>query len=203
MTKIQNSKLVFEFLKIRVSNLFRVSSFPPKADPPLAEGFRISRAAGAARGFGLIEVVVGAALVTLFLFGIAEVGKLGSRLVDDAGERLQAAFIIEEGIDAVRGIRDSGWSNGILPLVADTDYWLFFEGTRWTHSTSSRPFIDGKFDRRLQLSQVQRDASDDIVLNGGTNDPNTRKVAVSVSWQERGATTTMSVSTYITNLFNN
>jgi len=163
-------------------------------------GFGIFRAP---RGFGLIEVIVGVALITLFLFGVAEVGKLGSRLIDSSGDRLQTAFLLEEGIDALRGIRDTGWSSGIAPLVVDTDYWLVFDGVRWTHSTSSRPFIDGRFDRRFKLSQAQRNASDDIVSSGGTVDPDIRKIAVSVSWQERGATTTMSVSTYITNLFSN
>lgn len=154
-------------------------------------------------GFGLIEIVVGVALISMFLFGIAEVGKLGSRLVDGAGTRLQAVFLVAEGIDAVRGIRDAGWNTGISPLSDDADYRLVFDGTRWTLSVAPEPLINGLFSRSVRFFQVERGGNDDIVTSGGTVDPDTRKVTVSVSWSERGATSTTSVSTYTTNLFNN
>lgn len=155
------------------------------------------------QGFGMIEAVVGTALITIFLFAIAEVGKLGSRLIDSAGFRLQATFLIEEGLDAVRGARDAGWAANIAPLSLDTDYWLNFSGGVWSLTAAPRPFIDGRFDRRVRVSAVLRNTSDDIVTTSGTTDTNSKRIAVSVAWSGRGATTTSTVSTYIMNLFNN
>ena len=155
------------------------------------------------RGFGMIEAVIGMALITIFLFAIAEVGRLGSRLIDSAGFRMQATFLIEEGFDAVRGVRDAGWAANIAPLSLDTDYWLNFSGGVWALTTTPRPFIDGRFDRRVRVSAVLRDSSDDIVTTSGATDTNSKKITVSVAWSDRGATTTSTVSTYIMNLFNN
>ncbi len=154
-------------------------------------------------GFGLIEAVVGTALITMFLFGIAEVGKIASRVIDGASLRLQAAFILEEGVEAVKGRRDSGWAANIALLTLDSDYWLAFSAGQWTLALTPQPFIDQRFDRRVRISAARRNSSDDIVDSGGTIDSDTKKITVSVAWSDRGATTTAAISTYITNLFNN
>ena len=91
----------------------------------------------------------------------------------------------------------------IAPLALDTDYWLNFSGGVWALTATPRPFIDGRFDRRVRVSAVLRDASDDIVPTGGTTDINSKRITVSVAWLERGTTATSAVSTYIMNLFNN
>ena len=154
-------------------------------------------------GFGMIEAIVGTALITIFLFGIAEVGKIASRVIDSAGLRLQAAFILEEGVEAVKGRRDSGWTANITPLILDSDYWLVFSAGTWTLSATPQPFIDQRFDRRVRISAGRRNVSDDLVDTGGTIDAGTRKITVNVAWSDRGATTTATLSTYITNLFSN
>lgn len=154
-------------------------------------------------GFGLVEAVVGVAVLGAFLAGIIAVAQFSLRLVASAGAELQAVSLLEEGVDAVRGLRDASWTSGIAPLALNADYWLRFSSVAWTLTSSPQPFIDGRFDRRIQVAQVLRDANDDIVSSGGSIDPNTKKITVSVSWFERGATTTQALSTYITNLFNN
>lgn len=154
-------------------------------------------------GFGLIEVVVGVSIIAVFLFVVAEVGRFSFRLVDSSGARLQAAFLLEEGIETVRGLRDAGWDVNIEPLLLDTDYWLRFSSEVWLTTSSPQDLIDSRFDRRVKVFAVGRNSNDDIVDSGGTTDLDTKKVTVSVSWSDRGATTTSTVSTYITNLFNN
>ncbi len=154
-------------------------------------------------GFGLVEAVIGIALISVFLVGITAVARFSSRLVFSAESELQATFLLEEGVDAVKGLRDASWTSNIAPLFIDTDYWLQFGGNAWALTPSVKPFIDGRFDRRVKVFTVLRDSSDDIVVSGGTADPNTKKITVSVSWFDRGATTTETASTYISNLFSN
>ncbi len=140
-------------------------------------------------GFGLIETVVGAAILTAVLLGLAQVGQLTSRLVSASNLRLRAAFLAEEGIEAVRILRDSGWSANIGPKTPCTDYYLSSSGGSWQISTNPAPLVDGIFDRRVRFEAVSRDAADDITGTGcaeaGT-DPGSRKVTVSVLWPGRG-----------------
>jgi len=44
-----------------------------------------------------------------------------------------------------------------------------------------------------------RDSNSNIVESGGTNDPNTKKVTVTVSWEERGRDHKLEIFTYLTN----
>lgn len=150
-------------------------------------------------GFGMIEIVVGASIISLLSFGMATATQVSLRLSSENSNNNKAVFLIEEGVEAVKIIRDGSWSN-ISSLSTGTSYFLNFNGTTWL-STTTNAFIDGTFERKFQLDDVYRDADQDIVTSGGTLDPGTKKLTVSVSWNFRNSTTTKSVPTYITNMF--
>lgn len=154
-------------------------------------------------GFTLVEGVVAIAILAAVLIGVTNIAQFSSRLLDGSQNTLSASFLSEEGVEAVKSIRDAGWGSGITPLILDTDYWLAFSGGRWTLSQVPQPLIGGFYERKIRFSSVSRDGQDDIVLVGGTVDTNTKKVSVSVAWSYRGATTTDTVAAYITNLFGN
>ena len=44
-----------------------------------------------------------------------------------------------------------------------------------------------------------RDGTDNIVESGGADDPNTKKVTATVSWEERGRSHSIELITYLTN----
>jgi len=44
-----------------------------------------------------------------------------------------------------------------------------------------------------------RDSNSNIVESGGTYNPNTKKVIVTVSWKERGREQKLEIFTYLTN----
>ena len=156
------------------------------------------------RGFSLVEVVVATAICLTIVLGIvaAFVGTL--RVSSGSTSRVQASFLEEEGLEAVRILRDSSWSGNVASLTSGTSYYLVYDGAAVTwKATTTKQFIDGTFDRTFVLSDVYRDASKNIVVNGGTLDPTIKKVTVSVAWREKNATTTHSLSTHLTNIFNN
>lgn len=161
-------------------------------------GFRIYR-----RGFGLIETVVGAAIVSVVLFGLAEVGQFTFRLTDEANFKIRASYLAEEGLEAARTMRDGGWSENIAPRALDTDYFFNFAGGQWQMGLAPVPPVDNVFGRRIRFSAVYRGAEDDIVSSGGALDPNAKKVTVDAWWSNRGRAATTTISTYLTNLFNN
>ncbi|HEY4483037.1 MAG TPA: prepilin-type N-terminal cleavage/methylation domain-containing protein [Candidatus Paceibacterota bacterium] len=156
------------------------------------------------RGFGLIEILVGLSILSLSFFSLLLVGRNVSRLSASTTRSLQADFLLEEGLEALRSIRDRGWTANIANLsLSSTSYYLDFSTTssRWT-STTTAGVIDETFWRTFVVSSVSRDASDDITLSGGTVDPNTKKFTVILAWKGVSATTTSSISTYLTNYFN-
>ena len=155
-------------------------------------------------GMGLIEVVLGAAIVlfvttslfsayvTYFQTGLSNV------------RRIQGAFLLEEGVEAFRIMRDTSFSTYVFPLSTTTSYRLAFAtSTALWQATTSTKFIDGNFDRTLQIADVTRDSGGTIVSSGGTYDPDTKKITISVSWNTSRGTTTKTVPTYLTNLFSN
>lgn len=154
-------------------------------------------------GFGLVETVIGVAIIGAVLFGISEVGRYTFRLVDDSNLKLRAVFLTEEGIEAVKTLRDTSWATKIAPLANGTNYYLTFSGAAWQLGASPVANVDTIFTRIVTFAAVYRDSSDNIVSSGGTVDANSRKVTVDVGWTDRGRSATTTIATYITNLSSN
>lgn len=154
---------------------------------------------GLSRGFGLIEIIIGSTILTVSLIAISTYFQKSLQLSQDSGKTVQASFLLEEGIEVIKFFRDTSWTN-ISGLTVGTSYYFQFDGTKWA-TTTSNVFVDGIFERKLVIDNVSRDVSDDIVSSGGTNDADTKKATVSVSWLGRNGTTTKSISTYIANIF--
>jgi len=150
-------------------------------------------------GFGLVEILVGTAIIITLIVSLIGVTRFVSRLAERSLAETKASFLLEEGIEAMRAVRDNGWIQNLAPLSTGTDYYLDYTGSGW-QLTTNELFIDG-FERTIRFDTVFRDVNDDIA-GSGTLDPNTRLVTVSVSWFERTATTTRSLGMYITNIFN-
>lgn len=154
------------------------------------------------KGMSLVEVVIAAAIIgasVVFIMGIyTGLSKLSYRNT----ARIQSAMLAEEGIVALKTMRDSGWTSRIAPLTLGTTYSLIWLNSMWQATTTS-VLIDSQFERTFVISSVSRDTNSDIVTSGGTVDPNSKKVTVSVAWEDNGATTTKSLEGYIFNIFNN
>jgi len=151
------------------------------------------------KGFGLIEIVVGTSIISVAFLGLMSVANLSLKVLQKSSNNIKAGFLMEEGVEAIKIIRDDGWNN-ISSLSNGVNYYFDFDGISWTATTTSS-YIDDIFERKFILNNVERDANDDIVVSGA-NDPNTKKITIYVSWKENNGTTTQSFSTYITNLFN-
>lgn len=151
------------------------------------------------RGFGLIEVIIGASILTISLIAIAAYFQKSLQLSQDSAKMAKSSFLLEEGIEVVKFFRDMNWVN-VSNLAIDTPYYIQFDGVKWATS-SSNIFTDGVFERSFVIRDVYRDVNDDILSGGGTIDPGTKKATVSVSWMGKNGTTTKSISTYLVNIF--
>jgi len=151
-------------------------------------------------GLGLIEGVIAVAIVGTALVAMVGIFQLFLRTALQTTPELKAIFLMEEGLEATRAIRDLDWQTEIDPLALDTPYYLTFAGGRWEVALTPM-YVDDVFERTVTFSSVNRDSDGRIVTSGGTTDTGTKKVRVSVSWSTRGATTTKTALGYLTDVF--
>jgi Tfp pilus assembly protein PilV len=152
-------------------------------------------------GFGLIEMLVGAAVLSSSLLGISTFFQASLQVSGTTESAIQGDYLLEEGVEGVKLLRDASYTNNIQTLSTTTPYYLLWNSSSWIATTTSA-LIDNTFERKFSIADVKRDANDDIASTG-TIDPKTKLVTVSVAWSSKGATTTRSIGTYLTNLFNN
>lgn len=151
------------------------------------------------RGFTLIEALVMMFVASVCIFVVWKVYTLYIKISLANPAFFQASFLAEEGIEAVKFMRDADWDLKIAPLVVGTNYTLLFDGTDWGVTTTPI-FVDGKFDRKIVFGDVYRDITGNIVPSGDL-DMGTKEVVVTVAWQKDGATTTREITTYVSNIF--
>lgn len=152
-------------------------------------------------GFSLVEALF---VISIAIFSILMIWKVYVFYVKISlsnPKSFQASFLAEEGIEAVKFMRDSSWSGFLATTTPGLSYTLVWTGEDW-RATTTPAMILGQFDRRVVFAGVYRDASGNI-SEAGTLDPDTRKVTVTVSWIKDTATTTRQITTYVTNLFKN
>ncbi len=157
-------------------------------------------------GFTLIEIVLASGILSTFMVSIALYYKKILDVSEDTTRHIQSGFLLEEGLEAVKLMRDLSWSTNIAPLSTTTTYYLYWTGTTWTSTTTS-VVIENVFTRTFTLGDVYRDAFDNIVATQalGTFGTSSKKIIFNVVWQSKGGrvTKTKTAETYIMNLFSN
>ena len=154
-------------------------------------------------GLGLLEAVIAIAVISIALAGLVGLFRSYAAFAGDARAATKAAFLVEEGQELMRTLRDESWSAHIASLSSDTDYYVSFDGTSIMVNTTPA-YIDGEFDRVVTLADVYRDGGGAISdAENGSLDAGTRRITVSVARQGRAGTTTRAASTYLTDLFGN
>ncbi len=153
------------------------------------------------KGISIIEILVVIAIlgvVLTSLLGLVSFSLKGSSLIK---QNHQANNLAQEIIEVVRNFRDQTvWdTTGLGTLTVDTAYYP--EKTadvppKWSLVSGEETI--GIFNRKVVFERVYRDTNDDIA-DSGTEDPDTKKATVTVSWQERERDHQIELVTYFTN----
>lgn len=152
------------------------------------------------KGVSLVEVIIGIAIIVGATLASFVYFSLAIKVARQSAETVQATLLVEEGMEAIRAIRDEGYSTHIATLSNGIDHYFSFPGDQW-EATTTPGLIENVFTRTFVLEEVRRDGSDDIVLSGGVVDPDAREVTVTVSWEdESGGVKALEASTYIANV---
>jgi len=151
-------------------------------------------------GFMMVEVLVAVSIMTVSILVAMMVAQKSIYVSRQAFHTTQAGFLLEEGAEAVRILRDNAWSN-ISSLTLNTNYYFNFASNTWNLSSTANT-VDTIFTRTVTFASVNRDnTTKDIVSSGGTLDSGTKLITVSVSWVEGGVTVTKTLQFYIMNIF--
>lgn len=129
-------------------------------------------------GFSIVEVVLATATFALLISALTGSYLYGQEATALAGARARAVLLAEEGLEAVRNIRDENFSN----LTAGT-YGLATSSNEWVLTGSSD--LTGIFTRAITVSDI---------------DPDRKNISCTVTWQQNAQRTgSVTLATRMTN----
>jgi len=158
-------------------------------------------------GYGLIEVIVAAAIISTTLVTLAGAAQIAFRAVSQTLSKTQGEFLVEESLEVARVLRDVSYASEILPRTTGLVYYPNFSTTTntWTITSTNPGAVHDIFTQTVLFYDVFRDANKDIVASttpGATLDPDTKEVVSRVVWNG-GGDESIEMRTYMTDLFDN
>lgn len=129
-------------------------------------------------GFSIVEAMLGASLFSLLVLALVGAWLYGEESTALSTRRSQAGLFAEEGVEAVRNMRDNDFSS-----LADGNYGLTVAGNQW--ALSGTQDTNGIFTRQINVATVSA---------------NTKKITATVNWQQNlSRSGSVSVATQLTN----
>lgn len=149
-------------------------------------------------GQSLVEIVliIGLAAIILPALLVGLIASTGGKA--QSGQRAQAVALLKETEEAVRSVREKGWSG----FATAGTYHPSITSDSWTLVSGPETLPSG-FTRSLAISDVYRDTNGVIIASsGGKLDPSSKKVDITISW---GVPYLSSVNStmYVTNFLEN
>ena len=114
------------------------------------------------QGFSIVEVLLATTIFALAVTGFVGAFLYGQESTVLSGNRAQAVFLAEEGLEAVRSIRDDDFSN-----LTDGNHGIFVSGNEWIFSGALD--VSGIFTRQIEIETI---------------DANRRAATSTVTWQQ-------------------
>ncbi len=130
------------------------------------------------KGFSLIEVLLTISIFSMFMVALIGVLSIGEESSSLAGKRIQAVYLAEEGLEALRNIRDENFIN-----LVNGSYGLVKIGNQWNFS--ALPDVTDIFTRTINISTVNA---------------NIKLVTSTITWQQNlQRNGSVILTTYLTN----
>lgn len=148
------------------------------------------------KGFSLLEVVIAIAIFGLMASTMVTLATGGLSALEQGGEQTEAEALAQEGLEAVKSIRDRAWNENTYTTSS-----VSIAASAWHYTGENTTEAIGQFTRTISFDNVCRDGSNSIVeCPGSYTDINTKKVTSEVSWTVRdGITNSVKKVTYLAN----
>jgi Tfp pilus assembly protein PilV len=151
------------------------------------------------KGIMLAEILIATFIFSVILGVLITINNLYVTSVSSSLKSIKAVYLAEEGMEAVRIIRDTNFEN-FKELTNGENYYLYFSNSAsstWEATTSVSYKNTSGIDRWFVLGSVRRSYGK-ITEGDGELDENTRKLTVYVSWNDRDKTNEKTLFTYLT-----
>jgi type II secretory pathway pseudopilin PulG len=158
-----------------------------------------SRKKGSQKGITSIEIVIGVSIAALVLIFTTNTIVLFVNANRTVSEKTKALYLIEDGLELVRYLRDGSWST-LSSLSANTTYYVSVAPTSIGITTVPQ-VVDG-YTRSFRISNVYRNSTtDDIVASttgGSVADTSSKYITMTTAWGT--PTSTLSVTSILTEI---
>ena len=148
-------------------------------------------------GFSLVEILVSIGVFAAIVFAAVGVFIVSQESVQIARTKTHGIFHLKDYIEKVKNIKRYDW----LGLVNGRYIFVDTMGN-WVLQTTTTGETIGTFTRYVDIADGRRDIDGDLLLTGGSVDPSTKLVTVTVSWTGIKAGS-VSESVYITRYLDN
>ncbi|MFC1608713.1 prepilin-type N-terminal cleavage/methylation domain-containing protein [Patescibacteria group bacterium] len=128
-------------------------------------------------GFSIIEAIVASSIFALIVTGLVGLLLYANRYTQFSGSKNRAVLVTNEGLEAVRSIRDRDFEN-----LVDGIYGLERSNDKWNFSGSND--ITGEYIRQIEILTV---------------DSYTKEIKSRVDWENNGIDDSVELITYLTN----
>jgi hypothetical protein len=151
------------------------------------------------RGVTSIEIAIGVSIAALVLIFATNAIALFVNANRTASEKTKALYLVEDGLELVRYLRDGSWST-LSSLSANTTYYVSV-GSTSIGITTVPQVVDG-YTPSFRISNVYRDTTTrDIVASttgGSVADTSSKYVTMTTTW---GApTSTLAITSILTEI---
>jgi len=158
------------------------------------------------KGISIIEILIVIALIIIALTCLLDLVTYSLKISTSIKETFIANNLAQEAMEAVRNFRDGtdwdtdGLRDYILGAATSSDPYhpeldTAFSPPKWRLTADAETI--NSYTRKVVFEKVSRDTNDNIeeIYNPDNDDSNTRKVIVTVSWQDKE----VKLVTYLTN----
>ncbi|RLC38578.1 hypothetical protein DRH27_01960 [Candidatus Falkowbacteria bacterium] len=149
-------------------------------------------------GQSIIEIVVALAIFVLIVSSLGVLIMGSFSLLARSSEFIKASALAEEGVEAVRGIRNRAWNELIYNRSG-----VEIINSAWSLTGEGTDEQIGNFTRVIDFLPVYRDSTGSIAESddpGAYSDPMSKKISVSVGWDIGGGSgNSVERNTYLTN----
>jgi type II secretory pathway pseudopilin PulG len=149
------------------------------------------------QGQSIVEVVIAMTILSIIMAAISSLALSGHYLLIRSSQFIQAQALANEGLEAIRAIRQQGWNN-----LAYNQSAVAASGGEWVLAGEGTSENIGLYTRTIKLLPIYRDSTNRIASStdpGAVLDPDSREVQVAVSWEIRpGVRNTLLTAAYLT-----
>src|SRR3989339_536874 len=92
------------------------------------------------KGSGFVELIIGLSIIFVALTSVVSSYNFFFKVAKNNTKVIKAEFLLEEGVEVLKFVRDSDWTN-ISSLSSGSDYYLSFDGSLWSVSNTNETAV--------------------------------------------------------------